>query len=120
MTDKPAPKVPRVIKDAGEAVARDIKPALRLMGRIFVNTWLGDQSFVADVARNLPRDKKRSRASESTAHARAGNGSAGARGAGPAVEIIDAEIIEEKNCPTCGNTRRVGRPGHEVPCPSCK
>lgn len=107
-------KVPRVIQDASDAVARDIKPALRLMGRIFFNTWLGDQSFVVDAAREAAKKRKpvpREAASRQESQQRDVHH-------GP--EIIEAEIIEEKSCFTCGGTGKLGRPGHEVRCPKCR
>jgi hypothetical protein len=109
---EPKARVPRVVEEASKAVARDIKPALRLMGRIFVNSWLGDQSFVLDVVKEAQkRDQGRDRARPAPVHA----------APDPKEVIIDAEIVsEDKNCPTCGGSRRVGRPGHEVTCPSCK
>jgi hypothetical protein len=119
----PETKVPRAVRDVGEAVARDIKPALRLMGRIFFNTWLGDQSFVYDVAKDVVQKSQRARnatvagGGEGTGErARASAASSPASDGGRV--IIDAEIIEE--CATCGGTKKVGRPGHEIACPSCK
>lgn len=114
MTDPKDPKVPRVIHDASEAVARDIKPALRLMGRIFFNTWLGDQSFVVDAAKEVAKRRKPA-PRESAARQEAPRESVRH---GP--EIIEAEIIEEKTCFTCGGTGKLGRPGHEVRCPKCR
>lgn len=113
MTDPKDRKVPRVVQDASDAVARDIKPALRLMGRIFFNTWLGDQSFVVDAAKEVAKKRRpapreaapRQESSQRVHH-------------GP--EIIEAEIIEEKSCFTCGGTGKLGRPGHEVRCPKCR
>lgn len=107
-------KVPRVIQDASDAVARDIKPALRLMGRIFFNTWLGDQSFVVDAAREVA--KKRKPAGREAAPPRQES----QQGVHHGPEIIEAEIIEEKSCFTCGGTGKLGRPGHEVRCPKCR
>ncbi|HYX22043.1 MAG TPA: hypothetical protein VFA98_14470 [Thermoanaerobaculia bacterium] len=111
MTDPKDKKVPRVIQDASDAVARDIKPALKLMGRIFFNTWLGDQSFVVDAAKEVGKRRKPAPRQSAPEPERNVNH-------GP--EIIDAEIIEEKTCFTCGGTGKLGRPGHEVRCPKCR
>jgi hypothetical protein len=113
---KPSPpKVPRVIQEAGKAVERDIKPALRLMGRIFFNTWLGDQSYVhvppgaaPPPARRAPRPKASPPSTAAGVHT---------TDPGPRPMVIDAELIED--CLTCGGSKKVGRPGHQVPCPSC-
>lgn len=110
-------KVPRIIQNAGEAVARDIKPALRLMGRIFFNTWLGDQSFIVDVAKDAAKQKRTAPRREQAAAPRREPHRQPASG-GP--EIIEAEIIEDKSCATCGGSGKLGRPGHEVSCPKCK
>ena len=108
-----APKVPRVIQEAGRAVERDIKPALRLMGRIFFNTWLGDQSYVkVPPGAEQPRIKVR----QQKPRAQAPRPPAPSDSS-PGPVVIDAELIEE--CLTCGGSKKVGRLGHEVPCPSC-
>jgi CRISPR/Cas system-associated protein Cas10 (large subunit of type III CRISPR-Cas system) len=107
---KAKPKVPQMIRNFEDALKRDLKPAARFVGRIFVNTWLGDQSFVRDVVRTAETQRKR--AAERTAGAVAN--------AKAKESIADAEIVEEPDCKTCGNKRRVGAAGHEVPCPVCR
>lgn len=108
-------KVPQVLKDLSEATKRDLGPAVRLMSRIFVGTLLGgEQSFVREIvgataqAVASPPAPRKARASARTASATSGS-----------AIVIDAEIVEE-SCPTCGGSRKVGRAGHEVPCPACR
>jgi len=118
MSGRPA-KVPQIIQELSEATRRDIAPAARLMSRIFVGTLLGGEgSFVREVASaaakaaspaggaSAPKPKRPPSRARSSVHAGA--------------IVVDAEIVEDETCSTCGGSRKVGRAGHEVRCPVCK
>lgn len=107
-------KVPQVLKDLSEATKRDIGPAVQLMSRIFVGTLLGgEQSFVREIVSATAKAAATPAPRKARAQART------AAAMPPGAIVIDAEIVEEE-CLTCGGTRKVGRPGHEVWCPACR
>lgn len=122
------PKVPHVVQEASKAVERDLKPALKLMSKLFLNTWLGNQSFIQSAARavdtaapELP--EKTSKRKETIATVRVSKPRARAvpppsPSPSTAPMVIDAEFVED--CRTCGGSGQVGRSGYEVRCPSCK
>jgi len=122
----PNVKVPHVVKEAVKAVERDIKPAAKLMAEIFLNTWLGDASILhgeAEAAKaglpKIPKKASQARATPTSAPKKS------------EAIIIDAVLIDDdrtsrtsatlpnRDCLTCGNARKLGRVGHEIPCPSC-
>jgi hypothetical protein len=120
----PKKEVPFIIKQASKAVDEDLRPTLHLLGKIFFDSW---------PAKPAPREATTSRASkplrlppnqqiivvQKPAHKAAGNGSY----VRPGENVIDAEVIDDseisRGCPTCGGNGKLGRSGHEVPCPSC-
>jgi hypothetical protein len=124
------PKVPHVVQEASKAVERDIKPALKLMGKLFLNTWLGDQSFIQGAARavdtaapELPEKTSKRVKPQATVHVSKARSARPAPPPSPSPStspmIIDAVFVDE-DCLTCGGAGKVGRVGHEVRCPACK
>jgi hypothetical protein len=112
--------VPFVIKEAGKAVDKDVKPVINLLGRILLGGALPKQPKPPSVpAPETKPNAARLPPSESIVVVQVRPGAPS-----PSQEVIlDAEFIEEEDfpriCPTCGGAGRLGRVGHEVPCPSC-
>ena len=137
----PKKEVPFIIQQAGKAVEEDIRPTLHLLGKIFFNAWPEKPA-----PRPTARSSKPLRLPpyqqiivvQKSGHKAAGNSPY----VHPDETILDAEIIEDSeishrasgaspseagstrienswSCPTCGGNGKLGRPGHEVPCPSC-
>jgi hypothetical protein len=112
--------VPILIKEAGKAYEKDLKPTVNFLGRIFLGGAWPSQK---------PEPVKREPEKSSTAARLPPSQQIVIRQVGKenpvpkAARIIDAEIIEEQDfppiCPTCGGAGRLGRAGYEVPCPSC-
>ncbi len=120
MSRKPERKgdVPIVIKEAGKAYERDLKPAVNLLGKIFLGSaW--PPSPKPEPTRREPERPAAVRLppAQQIVIAQVDPASAGSG------RIVDAEIIEEEEfsriCPTCDGAGRLGRAGYEVPCPSC-
>jgi len=125
--------LPIVIKEAEKAYERDLKPAVHLI------TGIADILFgpgPVKPAPTPPAERERPRPTSVRLPPAPANQiviteikqkpdrEAQSRARAPSEpHIIEAEIIEESGfpriCPTCGGAGRLGRAGHEVPCPSC-
>lgn len=113
--------LPIVIKEAGKAVERDLKPTLNLLGRIFLGGAPPSKSeAVHDEPERAPPSAARLPPSRQIVISQVKRADEKKY---ITTHIIEAEIIEESGipriCPTCGGAGRLGRAGHEVPCPSC-
>ena len=141
----PQKKVPFIIKQASKAFDADVSPTVRLLGQIFLSTYLSE----GEPAQQEPPSRERQVGKRSALKpAAVRNGPAAVRngpdGSGraaiqirevkgpydphprpvpvPKPVILDAVIVDEviaTDCLTCGGSQRVGRRGHEVSCPSC-
>lgn len=136
-------EVPFVIKEAGKAVERDVKPTINLLGKLLFENWPRPAAPLPPQPRP---DEKPGPVRLPASHGREASGPGPAErmryghqivirqvdgpqrpgvnhNSPPAEPILDAEIIEEDEispiCETCGGAGRLGRTGHEVPCPAC-
>jgi hypothetical protein len=128
-------EVPFVIKEAGKAVERDVKPTINLLGKLLFENWPRPEPPPpppAPRAQNGPAIPSKPKAVRLPASQGLVIRQVREPGHGPPPSadppvILDAEIIEERPgapnnspiCETCGGAGRLGRPGHEVPCPVC-
>ena len=119
-------EVPRIIKQASKAVDDDVKPTLHLLGKIFFNAWPNPHP----PAQESPKRAERvalPRASATPQRIIVRNvGETRPRSASRAPApppILDAEIVDDDEnfaiCLTCDGNGKLGRQGHEIPCPVC-
>jgi hypothetical protein len=116
--------VPILIKEAGKAYEKDLKPTVNLLGKIFLGSAWPSEPKSEPVKHEPvnPRAVRLPSAQQIVIAQVDHTNREQPRSARPEV-IIDAEIIEDEEipriCPTCGGAGRLGRAGYEVSCPSC-
>lgn len=115
-------EVPLIIQQLGKAKDDDLKPTMHFLGQLLFSSWPKPESAPPERAPPRPRlPAHRNGAARGMTITAIGQARPPTPSAKPA--IVDAEIVEEDNfsaiCPTCGGAGILGRPGHEVPCPTC-
>lgn len=133
------PKVPFIIREAAKAIDKDVTPTVRLMGRLFLKSFLEEHERAAEgQQRPSPAPALRGPTREPISARAVGiqirevrdprNPPVTSAVAVSKPAVIDAEIVPDVGAPqahrvveclTCGGTKRVGRRGHQVQCPSC-
>jgi len=119
MTKREQP--PKFIKQAEKMTSQvkgDVKGVADLLGRFFLHTPRGSTSAPAATWTKPVRSEASGAPSASIVVK-----PAGAIRHDSGEEVIEAEFVDDQEisriCPTCGGAGRLGRAGHEVPCPSC-
>ena len=116
-------ELPRIIKQAGKAVDDDLKPTIHVLGRLLFGAWPAKPPPPPTQERGVPRARRLPPLRvnvESREVARTNPAPKREPPLPPLSDVADAEIVEiSTNCPTCGGSGMLGRPGYEVRCPFC-
>jgi len=116
----PKKELPFIVEQMEKAVVKDVQPTLHLLGKIFFSSWpTPSPPPPPRPAARSSKPLKLPPGHQIIVHKPAERSSF----VKPKEVIIDADFVEDpefsRGCPTCGGNGKLGRPGHEVSCPSC-
>lgn len=101
-------KSPQLIRDMEEDLGRDVRKTARVVTDVIFGDFFGRHGFSRTHESSTP-----------VAPAKTETNQAIIKAQNQGAIVLDAEVVDESSCRTCGGSKKLGAKGHEVPCPTC-